>query len=145
MYYLFAITNHFLGCSIIINRNVLHVLSIPCVLFIVKILYLENIHVDQLYRKKSEGKDTDPCISAEVKMVMMLVQHNIFFNLSYHLTPIIKQKFKENTATQKFSCCLTKTAGIINYLGEHYFNSIVNEKHELPFSIMHDDGNDNGL
>ena len=100
--------------------------------------------VDQLYHKKSEGKDIDPCISAEVKMVMMLVQH-IFFNLSDHLTPIIKQKFKENTATQKFSCCLTKTAGIINYLGEHYFNSIVNEKHELPFSIMHDDGNDNGL
>ena len=53
------------------------------------------MHVDQLYHKKSEGKDIDPCISAEVKMVMMLVQHNIFFNLSDHLTPIIKQNSRK--------------------------------------------------
>ena len=61
------------------------------------------MYADPLYCKKSEGKDIDPSISAEVKMVMMLVQH-IFFNLSDHLTLIITQEFKESTAAQKFSC-----------------------------------------
>ena len=65
--------------------------------------------VDQLYCKKSEGKDIDPSISAEVKMVMMLVQHNIFFNLSDHLTSVIKQEFKESNAAQKFNCFRSKT------------------------------------
>ena len=59
----------------IIERNIPLVLFIPCVLFIVKILYLENMHVDQLYHKKFEGKDIDPSISVEVNMVMMLVKH----------------------------------------------------------------------
>ena len=58
--------------------------------------------VDELYCKKSEGKDIDPSISAEVKMVMMLVQH-ISFNLSDHFTSVIKQEFKESTAAQKFN------------------------------------------
>ena len=79
----------------IIERNVPLVLCVLCVLFIVKIVYLENMCVDQLYHKKFEGKDIDPSISAEVKMVMMLVQH-IFFNLSDHLIPINKQEFKES-------------------------------------------------
>ena len=42
---------------------------ILCVTFIVKILYLGNICDDQLYGKKSEGKDIDPSVSAEVKMI----------------------------------------------------------------------------
>ena len=33
------------------------------------------MRVDQLYRKKSEGKDFDPSISAEIQMVIMLVQN----------------------------------------------------------------------
>ena len=61
------------------------------------------MHVDQFYCKKSEGKDIDPSISAEVKMVMMLVQHNISFNLSDHFISVIKQEFKESTAAQKFN------------------------------------------
>ena len=103
------------------------------------------MRVDQLYRKKSERKDIDPSISAEVKMVMLLVQHNIFFNVSDHLTAIIKQEFKESNAAQKFSCSRTKTAVIVNCLGDHYFDSLVKEMQELPFSIMLDASNDNGL
>ena len=78
----------------IIERNIPLVLCIPCVLFIVKIKYLENIRVDQLYHKKFEGKDIDPSISVEVNMVMMLVKH-IFFNLSGHLIPINKQNSRK--------------------------------------------------
>ena len=81
------------------------------------------------------GKDIDSSILAEVKMVMMLVQH-IFFNLSDHLTAIIKQKFKESTTTQKFSCSRTKTSVIVNCLGDHHFDSIVKEMQELPFSMI---------
>ena len=101
--------------------------------------------VDELYCKKSEGKDIDPSISAEVKMIMMLVEHNIFFNLSGHLTSVIKQEFKESTAAQKFNSSRPKTAAIVNCLGDHYFDSIVKEMQELPFSIMLDTTNDNGL
>ena len=59
----------FLDCSILIKRNFLQVFCILCVTFIVKILYLGNICDDQLYGKKSEGKDIDPSVSAEVKMI----------------------------------------------------------------------------
>ena len=74
------------------------------------------MRVDQLYRKKSEGKDFDPSISAEVQMVIILVQNNIFFNLSHYFTPVIKQKFKEGTVTPKFSCYQTKTAALLSCL-----------------------------
>ena len=74
------------------------------------------MRVDQLYRKKSKGKDFDPSISAEVQIVIMLVQNNFFFNLSHYLTPVIKRKFKEGTVAQKFSCSQTKTAAILSCL-----------------------------
>ena len=61
------------------------------------------------------------------------------------MTPIIKQEFKESTAAQKFSCSRTKTAAIVNCLGDHYCDSIVKKMQELPFSIMLDPSNDNGL
>ena len=44
------------------------------------------MRVDQPYRKKSEGKDIDPSISAEVKMFMMLVQR---FNIILFSTYLI--------------------------------------------------------
>ena len=64
--------------------------------------FLENMRVDQLYQKKSEATDIHPSILAEVKMVMTLIQHNSFFNISDHLTPIINKEFKESPAAKKF-------------------------------------------
>ena len=93
----------------IIERNIPLVLCIPCVLFIVKIKYLENIRVDQLYHKKFEGKDIDPSISVEVNMVMMLVKH-IFFNLSGHLIPIDRIQGKCFTLVFKSADIIFRTS-----------------------------------
>ena len=35
-------------------------------------------------------------------MVVMFAQHNLVFILSDHLSPVIKQEFKENAVTQSF-------------------------------------------
>ena len=123
----------------------MHVLCIPCVLFIVKILYLENMRVDQLYRKNLRENTLIQVFQQKSKWLWFWFNIILFFNLSDHLAPIIKQEFKESTAAQKFSCSRTITAAIVNCLGDHYFDSIVKEMQELPFSIMLDACNDNGL
>ena len=46
---------------------------------------------------------------------------------------------------QKFIISRTKTAAIVNCLGEHYFDSIVKEIQELLFMTMLDASNGNGF
>ena len=91
-----------MGYFIIVQRNVLHVLCIPCVILIVKILYLPKC-------KKSEGKDIDPSISAEIKMVLMSVQARI----------------QGNAATEKFRSSQAKKAVIVKCFKGHYFGRIL--------------------
>ena len=78
-------------------------------------------------------------------MVMLIVQHNILFNLSDHLTPLIRQEFKDSAEAQYFSCSRTKTAAIVNCLGDYFFEGIKSNMQQLPFSIMLDASNDTGL
>ncbi|CAB3991851.1 Hypothetical predicted protein, partial [Paramuricea clavata] len=86
-----------------------------------------------------------PSIQAEVKMALMIVHHNTFFNLSDHLTPIIKSEFHGSAAAEKFSCGRTKTSAIVNCIGADFKIELVNYMKNSPFSIMIDGSNDNGI
>ena len=61
-----------------------------------------------------------PAILAEVRMAMLVVHSNMFFNLSDHLTPYINNEFKGSSAAENFLCGLTKTATIVNCVGDQF-------------------------
>ena len=78
-------------------------------------------------------------------MVMLLIQHNTFFNLSDHLCPLIRNEFKGSEVARSFSCSRTKTAAIVNCFGDHFFNELISEMQNMPYSLMLDSSNDNNI
>ena len=76
---------------------------------------------------------------------MLLIQHNTFFNISDHLCPLIRNEFKGSQVAQSFSCSRTKTAAIVNCLGDHFFEELKSDMQEMPYSLMLDGSNDNGI
>ena len=81
-------------------------------------------------------------ILAEVRMAMLVVHHNTFFNLSDHLTPYINNEFKGSRAAENFSCGRTKTAAIVNCVGDQFQLDLIADLKKLPFSLMLDESND---
>ena len=60
--------------------------------------------MDRYLTKPSTLKATvHPSILAEVRMAMLVVHHNTFFNLSYHLTNLISKIFKGCEAGKNFA------------------------------------------
>ena len=96
------------------------------------------------YQKPSTSK-MDPSIQAETKCVMLAIQHNSFFNISDHLSPLIRSEFRGSQAAENFSCGRTKTAAIVNCLGDHFFEKLKSDMQEMPYSLMLDGSNDTGL
>ena len=87
----------------------------------------------------------DPSIQAETKCIMLLIQHNSFFNVSDHLSPLTRSEFRGSQAAENFSCGRTKTAVIVNCLGDHFFEKLKSDMKEMPYSLMLDGSNDTGL
>ena len=59
--------------------------------------------MDRYFTKPSTSKaSVHPSILAELRMTMLVVHHNTFFNLSYHLTNLISKTFKGCEAGKKF-------------------------------------------
>ena len=103
--------------------------------------------MNHLFRPVSTlaDQDIDPSIRAEVKMVMMIVHHNTFFNLSEHISPLVREEFHGHAAADGFHCGRTKTAAIVNCIGTSLRDSLVEELKSWPFSLMVDGSNDHGL
>ena len=102
--------------------------------------------MDELFRKRTATTDeVDPSIKAETKMAMLIVQHNTFFNLSDHLAPFIRKEFKGSSVAESFQCGRTKTAAIVNCIGNYFFEKLKTDMKDLPFSLMLDASNDNGV
>ena len=57
-----------------------------------------------------------PSILAEVKMTMLLVHHDTFFNLSDHLKKLVSREFKGCDPGKNFAS-RTKAAAVINGIG----------------------------
>ena len=102
--------------------------------FLVIFLFLENANLSDFLRKSNAGEQlvVDPSIKAEVKFVMMLIQHNCFFNITDHLSPLIRNEFKGSDAAQSFHCTRTKTAAIVNCLGDYFFDKIKEGMKQWP-------------
>ena len=101
--------------------------------------------MDMFLQKPSLANVIDPSIEAEVKMAILLVHHNTFFNLSNHLTRYITKEFKGSSAAENFACGRTKTAAIVNCVGKHLKQELVQHMQENPFSVMLDASNDTRL
>ena len=97
------------------------------------------------FYQKPSTSELDPSIQAETKFVMLLIQHNSFFNISDHLSPLIRSEFRGSQATENFSCGRTKTAAIVNCLGDHFFKKLRSDMQEIPYRLMLDGSNDTGL
>ena len=80
-----------------------------------------------------------------MKMALLIVHNNTFFNLSDHQTPYIKNEFKGSNAPKNFSCGRTKTGAIINCNGDDIKNELLRDMKSNPFSIMVDGSNDPGV
>ena len=89
--------------------------------------------------------NTPPSIKAEVAMTMMLIQHNTFFNTSDHLPPIINRQFSECDAGREYKCRRTKTAAIVNCIGDEFFEHLKSNMQNSPYSLLLDASNDTGI
>ena len=86
-----------------------------------------------------------PAFLAEARMSMLVIHHNTFFNLSDHLTPYINNEFKGSRAAENFSCGRTKTAAIVNCVGDKFELDLIADLKKLTFSLMLHGNNDTGL
>ena len=86
-----------------------------------------------------------PAILTEVRMTMLVVHHNTFFNLSDHLTLHINNKFKGKRAAENFSFGRTKTAAIVNCVDNQSQLDLTVDLKYLPFSLKFDGSNDTGV
>ena len=109
--------------------------------------FLENANLSDFFRKSNAGEQlvVDPSIKAEVKFVMMLIKQNCLFNITDHLSPLIRNEFKGSDAAQSFHRTRTKTAAIVNCLGDYFFDKIKEDMKQWPYSLMLDGSNDNGI
>ena len=97
------------------------------------------------FYQKPSMLEIDPSIQAETKCVMLLIQHNSFFNISDHLSPLTRSEFRGSQAAEIFLCGRTKTAAIVNCLGDHFFEKLKSDMQEMPYSLMLDGSNDTDL
>ena len=87
------------------------------------------------FYQKPSTSEMDPSVQAETKCVMLLIQRNSFFNISDHLSPLIRSEFKASQAAENVSCGRTKTA-IVNRLGDHFFKKLKSDMQERSYSLM---------
>ena len=108
----------------------IRLLCIPCVIYILSQNFIFRKHACRwtLTQKISGKRCRSKYFSWSQNGYDVLNGYNIFFNLSDHLTPIIKQELKESTVAYIFSC--SRIAAIVNCLGDHNVDSIVKEMQE---------------
>ena len=97
------------------------------------------------FHRPTQESDLPPSIAAEVACSMMLVQHNTFMNISDHLTPIINKHFKDSDAGKAYMYRRTRTAAIVNCIGDDVFENVKSSMQQGPFSLLLDASNDTGI
>jgi len=82
---------------------------------------------------------------AEVKMSVLLAQHNVPLALADHLSPLIRDVFDGEVA-QGYACAKTKTTCILNgAVAPQLRDELVSLMHNTPYSLSVDGSNDSGL
>ena len=86
-----------------------------------------------------------PVTFAEVRIAMLVVHHNTFFNLSDHLSLYVNNEFKGSCAAEKIFCGRAKTVAIVNCVGDQFQLDLITDLKKLLFSLMLDGSNDSGV
>lgn len=88
---------------------------------------------------------SDGMKKAEIKIVSVLVEHNVPFHVMDHLSDVIKDAFPDSEIARKFSCKRTKSSAIAyNVLGGHFEEKLIQDlKSGLStFSVIIDESTD---
>ncbi|XP_071508171.1 uncharacterized protein [Diadema antillarum] len=83
-------------------------------------------------------------IRAEVLMTQFLIEHNVPFAASDHLSSSMKEMFPDSKVAAEFACRRTKTTAIARTLGQEARGDILCKIRERPFSISTDGSSDRG-
>ena len=76
---------------------------------------------------------------AEVKMCVLLVEHNVPLALADHLSPLIRDVFDGEVA-KGYSCAKTKTLCILNNaIAPEFQHELVSLMQQSPYSLCIDD------
>ncbi|XP_072168656.1 uncharacterized protein [Diadema setosum] len=83
---------------------------------------------------------------AEVKVAMTMVQHNVPLAFADHLSPLMKECFRDSPVATGYRSARTKTSCIVNRaLAPYYHRKTVQQLQQQPFSLSTDGSNDTGL
>ena len=96
-------------------------------------------------KSATSAVSSDPSISAVVKCVNLVIQHNSFYNIIDHLASVIRQKFSESKSAGKFTCGKTTTVAFANFIGDYFVEELKQGMQENPSRIMLDGNNETGL
>ena len=81
---------------------------------------------------------------AEVKMCILLAQHNIPLALADHLSPLIQDIFDGEVA-KGYSCAKFKTCVLNNAIALEFQCELISLMQQSPYSLCIDGSNDIGL
>lgn len=82
---------------------------------------------------------------AEIKVAVVMVNHNIPLAFADHLSPLFKECFPDSKIARKYASARTKTAAIINgAVSPYMLAELVTHLREKPFSLSTDGSNDTG-
>lgn len=82
---------------------------------------------------------------AEVKISLLLAQHNVPLALADHLSPLIRDVF-DGELVQGYGCAKTKTTCILNRaVAPQFRGELVSLMQNQPYSLSVDGSNDTGL
>ncbi|XP_063053561.1 zinc finger BED domain-containing protein 5-like [Engraulis encrasicolus] len=83
---------------------------------------------------------------AEIKVAVVMVNHNIPLAFADHLSPLFKECFPDSKIARKYASARTKTAAIINgAVSPYMLAELVTHLREKPFSLSTDGSNDTGM
>ena len=85
----------------------------------------------------------DLSITAAVKSVMLVIQHNRFFNIMDHSARLIRKIFQPVVLIE--ISFVVKADVINNCIRDHFFDELKERMAHSPFSIILDGSNDTGL
>ncbi|KAG5900255.1 hypothetical protein JTB14_018234 [Gonioctena quinquepunctata] len=81
--------------------------------------------IDKLFKNSSVS---DGMKKAEIKIVSVLVEHNVPFLVMDHLSDVIKDTFPDSEIARKFSCKRTKSSAIAyNVLGGQFEEKMIQD------------------
>ena len=95
---------------------------------------------DEEKRKEEEFKEE--VTKAELKMINMMLKHNLPFSMMSTMTDIVGSVFHDSKIAQSFASGRTKSTSIVKELASHRQKSLIDRMKAAPFTISTDGSTD---